>query len=125
MIEAGTARDPVATADGPHAGMWQQLAFAGVAIGWAPMSLIAWFAAIIAIVDWTGADRSAATGAGLGGPMAVVATVLSAGLFVLGGVVLISLARWAFPGRRRLATALGSFALVWAPTLAMAWAAAR
>ena len=125
MIDARSGRDIAPIDDGQRGTVWHGLTFGTVAIGWAPMSLIAWFSATIGTLDWTGDATSGVSRSTFDGPVAIVAIVLSTGLFALGGVVLFSLARWAFPGRRRLATALGLIGLVWAPIVATAWTVAR
>lgn len=109
----------------PRATGWQVLTFVCVAMGWAPLSLIAWLAAMVGTVGWSLDGSGGLDDGDPGSSSSVIAVVLAAGLFVLGGVVLVALARWAMPGTRRIGTALGVVGLVWAPVLATVWTVVR
>ncbi len=101
---------------------WHRLVFCVVAAGWTPLSLVAWLATAIAVFGWKGDGTfdspsivAEPTGA------AVLTALMSVLIVAIGAVVLVSLARWSIPERRRISNAAAIIAIAWAPLVATVW----
>lgn len=101
---------------------WHRLVFCVVAAGWTPLSLVAWLAMAIAVFGWE-ADGTFDSPTIVAEPSgaAILTAVMAALIFVIGGVVLFSLARWSIPERRRISNAAAAIAIGWGPLVATVW----
>ena len=105
-----------------HVRGWHRLVFCVVAAGWTPLSLVAWLAIAIAGFGWK-ADGSFDDPSILTAPSgaAALSIVMGIVIFAIGATVLVSLARWSIPVRRRLGNAVAVVAIGWAPLAATIW----
>ncbi len=103
-------------------GRWQCVVFFVVAAGWTPLSLVAWLAVAIAAFGWK-TDGSFGEPSIVAEPSgaAALSIVMGAVIFAIGAVVLVSLARWSIPHRRRASTFAAVVAICWAPVVATIW----
>jgi hypothetical protein len=95
---------------------WRWVAFGATALVWAPVSGLVWVMVEIALVGFS-TDNAVSGGLLDGSSDLIGVVVLALGLEVIGGGVLVALARWAW-GRKDQATALGVVATIWLQALA-------